>query len=264
MVEPVEPGTDVEAPVPVTGGTGTLGRAVVRGLLARGRAVRVLSRRPRPVGGREPYQWATGDLATGEGADAAVTGAGVIVHCATTLGRGDVTATRNPAEAAHRGGSRPHLVYISIVGVDRVPLPYYRAKLAAERVVVESGLPWSILRATRFHDLIARITDAQRLSPVALALAGVCFQPVAAQEVAERPAALATGEPAGRVPDMGGPRVRDHAELTRATLGARGRRRPVLRLPGAAFRSYRAGGHLAPDRAVGRITYEEYLAGTVR
>ncbi|MFP8902809.1 SDR family oxidoreductase [Streptomyces atacamensis] len=269
MVEPVEPvesGTDAEPLVLVTGGTGTLGRAVVRGLSARGLAVRLLSRRPRPAGDRGPCRWATGDLTTGEGVDAAVSGAGVIVHCATTLGRGDVAATRRLADAAHRAGSRPHLVYISIVGVDRVPLPYYRAKLAAERVVAESGLPWTVLRATQFHDLIARVTDAQRLSPVALALAGVRFQPVDAEEVAERLADLAVGEPAGRVPDMGGPQVRDHAELTRATLRARGRRRPVLPLwlPGAAFRGYRAGGHLAPDHAVGRITYEEYLAGAVR
>jgi uncharacterized protein YbjT (DUF2867 family) len=246
----------------VTGGTGTLGRQVVRRLLERGRAVRVLSRRPRPADDREPYEWATGDLEKGSGIEEAVTGAAVIVHCATAAGRGDVAATRRLADAARRSGGRPHLVYVSIVGVDRVPLPYYRAKLAAERVVEESGLPWTVLRATQFHDLIAGTVDAQRRLPVAVAFAGVRFQPVDTAEVAGRLVELAAGEPAGRVPDMGGPQVRDHAELTRATLRARGRRRPVLplRLPGKIFRGYRAGGHLAPGREVGRVTYDEYLA----
>jgi uncharacterized protein YbjT (DUF2867 family) len=64
----------------VTGGTGTLGRRVVRRLLERGRAVRVLSRRPRPADDREPYEWATGDLVKGTGIGEAVAGAAVIVH----------------------------------------------------------------------------------------------------------------------------------------------------------------------------------------
>ncbi|WP_344324706.1 SDR family oxidoreductase [Streptomyces macrosporus] len=267
-MEPVEfgdaptPGGDADRPVLVTGGTGTLGRRVVRRLLEEERAVRVLSRRPRPAGDREPYDWATGDLSTGEGIDAAVAGVGTIVHCATTVGRGDVAATRRLVDAARRSGGEPHLVYISIVGIDRVPFVYYRAKSAAERIVEGAGLPWSVLRATQFHDLIAGIVDAQRMLPVALAFGGVCFQPVDAGEVADRLAALAVGGPAGRVPDMGGPQVRDHRELTRTTLRARGRRRPVLplRLPGAVFRAFREGGHLAPDRAVGRVTYDEYLA----
>ncbi len=253
---------DADRPVLVTGGTGTLGRRVVRRLSAKGRAVRVLSRRPRPAGDREPYDWATGDLSTGEGIDAAVEGVGAIVHCATTIGRGDVAATRRLVDAVRRSGGGPHLVHISIVGVDRVPFVYYRAKLATERIVAGAGLPWSILRATQFHDLIARIVDAQRRLPVTLALGGVRFQPVDAGEVADRLAALVVGGPAGRVPDMGGPQVRDHRELTRTTLRARGRRRPVLplRLPGAVFRAYREGGHLTPDHAVGRVTYDEYLA----
>ncbi|HEX5566470.1 MAG TPA: NAD(P)H-binding protein [Streptomyces sp.] len=252
----------MDGPVLVTGGTGTLGRAVVRRLSADGRAVRVLSRRPRPEGDHGPYDWAIGDLSTGEGIETAVAGVGAIVHCATMPGRDDVTGTRRLIDAVRRSGNAPHLVYISIVGVDRVPLPYYRAKLATERVVMESGLPWTILRATQFHELIARGVDAQRLLPVALALGGVSFQPVDAGEVADRLGALAVAEPAGRVPDMGGPQVRDHRELTRTTLRARGRRRPVLplRLPGATFRGYREGGNLAPDRAVGRITYDVFLS----
>lgn len=266
-------------PVLVTGGTGTLGRAVVARLREGGHAVRVLSRRPRPADGggpgsrgavagrqetpdrREAPEWATGDLSTGEGLDAAVSGVGSIIHCATSGSRKDVAATRLLTEAARRAGGKPHLVYISIVGVDRVPFFYYRGKFEAERVVQDSGLEWSLLRTTQFHDLIARVTTVQRRLPVTLCPAGMRAQPIDVSEVAERLVELAQGVPAGRVADMGGPEVRTARELARLTLHAYGLRRPVLPvpLPGRAARAYRAGHHTTPEHAVGRITYAEYL-----
>ncbi|MDA3649608.1 NAD(P)H-binding protein [Saccharopolyspora indica] len=246
-------------PILVTGGTGTLGSVVVRRLLDAGQDVRVLSRRPGSTGADR--EWATGDLRTGEGIDAATSGVDVIVHCATTLSSKDVAATERLIGAARRNGE-PHLIYISIVGVDRVPLFYYRAKLEAEESVMDSGLPWTILRTTQFHDLVARTISVQRRSPVIATLAGVNFQPIDVRDVAARLAELATGGPAGRVPDMGGPEVRSHGDLARAYLAATGRRRPVLpiRLPGAVVAGYRRGGHLAPDRAVGRVTFSDFLA----
>ncbi|MEV0083161.1 NAD(P)H-binding protein [Saccharopolyspora sp. NPDC050642] len=250
----------MQKPILVTGGTGTLGRAVVRQLLDAEHEVRVLSRGPRPA--NVQHRWATGDLRTGAGIDAATSDVDAIVHCATTLGRKDVAATQCLIDAARRNDV-PHLVYISIVGVDRVPIPYYRAKLEAEERVTNSGLPWTILRTTQFHDLIARITSAQRRSPVVAMLAGVSFQPIDVRDVAERLAELAAGSPAGRVADMGGPEVRSHRDLTRAYLDSTGRRRILLpvKLPVAAFDAYRRGGHLAPDNAVGRITFDDFLAG---
>jgi uncharacterized protein YbjT (DUF2867 family) len=243
----------------VTGGTGTLGAIVVRQLEAQGQDVRVLSRRPPPAGAGD-RAWATGDLRKGRGIDAAVAGAGVIVHCATGLG--DVGAARRLIEAARRAG-RPHLVYISIVGVDRVPVGYYKSKLEVERQVEDSGLPWTVLRATQFHDLILRGCQALARLPVLLVPARTSFQPVDAAEVAERLAGLAVGPPAGRVPDLGGPEIRSTADLARSYLTARGLHRPVLavRIPGAAFAGFGRGGHLAPEHAVGRKTFTQFLAG---
>ncbi|WP_093798959.1 SDR family oxidoreductase [Streptomyces sp. Wb2n-11] len=249
----------MDGPTLVTGGTGTLGRPLVDRLLAEGAAVRVMSRRPRRADDDRPYTWAVCDLASGKGLGAAVEGAETIVHCATNA-RNDVATTRRLIDAARRAGG-PHLVYISIVGVDRVPFFSYDAKLAAERLVEGSGLPWTILRATQFHDLVATMTLAQRRLPVTLVPAGLRFQPVEVTEVAGRLAELARSAPAGRVPDMGGPEVRDARDLAASALRAAGRRRRLVpvRLPGKAFRAYRAGGHLAPDRAVGTVTFEEYL-----
>ena len=254
-----------ERPILVTGATGTLGRPLVERLLADGAQVRVMSRRPRPADNDRPYAWAAADLTTGAGLADAAAGAGTIVHCATDF-RNDVESTRHLVEAARKAGGEPHLVYISIVGVDRVPFPYYQRKLGAERVIEESGLPWTILRATQFHDLIARMTLAQRRLPVVFVPSGCRFQPIEVTEVAVRLAELAQGAPAGRVPDMGGPEVRGADDLARVTLRAVGLRHLLvpLRLPGKAFRGFRAGGHLAPERAVGKVTYEEYLAAQAR
>ncbi|MFD6343761.1 SDR family oxidoreductase [Streptomyces roseolus] len=236
----------------VTGATGTLGRPLCARLAAAGHEVRGLSRRsPRyPV-----------DLRTGAGLDEALAGVDTVVHCASSPRGGDEEAARTLIAAARRAGVR-HLVYISIVGVDRVPLRYYRAKHAVERLVEESGTGWTVLRATQFHDLVARVLAAAGKVPLVMPLpAGVSDQPVEVTEVAGRLAELAAGEPAGRVPDMGGPEVRTFADLARAHLAATGRGRRLLPVPlaGRTYRAFRAGGHLAPGHATGRVTFEEYL-----
>jgi uncharacterized protein YbjT (DUF2867 family) len=251
-----------DGPVLVTGGTGTLGRHVVRRLLAGGRRVRVMSRRPRAADDHEPYLWATADLVTGAGVATAVADVPVIVHCATRNGGKDVTATQQLVEAARRTGRSPHLVFVSIVGIEHVPLPYYRAKLAAERLVTGAELPWTILRATQFHSLVARLTTVQRRLPVTLRPSGVKFQPVDEGEVAARLAELAVSAPTAKAEEMGGPEIRSAQDLARATARALGRSRPSVpvRVPGALGRALRAGGNLTPERAVGRITFDTYLA----
>jgi len=94
---------------------------------------------------------------------------------------------------------------------------------------------------------------------------GFRVQPVDAGEVATRLVELALGEPAGLVPDLAGPRVYPIADLLRTYLRASGRRRLVVpvRVPGGAARAMRDGANLAPDRAVGRRTWEEFLAERV-
>ena len=250
------------AAILVTGGTGVLGRDVVRGLLQMGSEVRVLSRRQRREGDPPAAGWSVGDLRTGAGLGAAVRDAGVIVHCASDprRPRGDPVAARHLIDAARASGD-PHLIYVSIVGVDQVPFGYYKIKLAVERMVESSGLPWTILRATQFHDLLCFLFQWLARLPVMPIPAGVSDQPCDTRDVAVRLAALALDGPAGRADDFGGPRVEPMADLARAYLRATGRRRRLagVRLPGQTFRAYAAGGHLAPSHADGRITFEEFL-----
>lgn len=247
----------------VTGGTGTLGRAVVARLAAAGQDPVVLSRRRAAPAGVHA-RWRVGDLDSGEGLDQALAQTGTVIHCASSSDERDVAASRNLLEAAHRAGT-PHLVYISIVGIDRMSLNYYRAKLEVEHLVEESGLPWTILRATQFHEFVLWFFTTQRRLPVLAAPARVSVQPVEVGEVADRLVELAFGQPSGRVPDMGGPQVRPVAEFARSYLTATGSRRPVLPVPapGKVMREFRQGEHLAPGHATGRRTFDDFLAGQV-
>ncbi|WP_330233088.1 NAD(P)H-binding protein [Nocardia sp. NBC_00508] len=248
----------------VTGGTGALGRVVVARLIDAGQATRVMSRHSRPSADAAPYEWAIADLESGEGVDAALTGVGAVVHCATTTnGKKDLAAARTLVDAARRAGS-PHLVYVSIVGVDKISLPYYRGKLAAERMIEESGLPYTILRATQFHDLLRVIFAGAAKLPV-IFVPSFRFQPIDVGEVAGRLVELATGSPVGHAPDIGGPQVRDARDLAGAYVRAAGLRRKItpIRLPGKIFRAFRQGGNLALEHADGRVTFEEYLAAHV-
>lgn len=237
----------------VTGATGTLGRQVAGRLRTEGADVRGLSR-------RSP-SYAV-DLRDGKGLDAAVDGVDTIVHCASSPRGGDDRAAGFLIEAAKRAGV-PHLVYISIVGVDRVPLGYYTVKRRVERMIEDAGIGATIQRTTQFHDLVLSVVSGAAKLPVVMPVpAGVSVQPVDSGEVADRLAALALGAPAGRVPDLGGPEVRELTALAAAYLRTTGRRRRVVpvRLAGKAYAGYRSGGHLSPEHAVGTVTFEEFLA----
>jgi uncharacterized protein YbjT (DUF2867 family) len=257
----------VTAPLLVTGGTGILGRRLVPRLYADGAAVRVLSRQPHdPTDGIE---YVRGDVETGAGIDAAFTGIRTVVHCAGSR-TGDGQKARTVVEAARRAGVE-HLVLISVVGADRVPvtsridraaLGYYAEKRAAEEAVAGSGLPWTTLRATQFHDLFVAFFEAARRLPVLPVFGGFRFQPVDSGDVADRLAELAAGPPAGLVRDLAGPEEFGMTELAHGYLAAVGRHRPVLpmHVPGKAARAVRAGANLSTDADTGHHTWSDFLA----
>jgi uncharacterized protein YbjT (DUF2867 family) len=246
-------------PILVTGGTGTLGRHVVPLLRDAGHELRILSRRSREP--RAGVEYVTGDLRAGEGIEPAVDGVGTVLHLAGGP-KGDDAATRNLARAASSAGVR-HLVHISVIGADTVPLGWFRSKLGAEEAVAGSGVPWTTLRAAQFHDLVLAVVQKMATMPVVPVPGGLRFQPVDARDVADRLVELTLGEPAGLVPDLAGPQVYPMAELVGGYLRARGTRRPMLpvRMPGRAGRAYRAGVNLSLEGAtVGTRSWEDFLA----
>lgn len=251
----------------VTGASGTLGRSLVPILTRRGADVRALSRRQRAgrgPGGPGSFEWALGDLGDGSGLDEAVDGIDVIVHAASNTrgqGRGDGDAAWRLVEAAKRSGRQPHLVYISIVGVDRIPFGYYEAKYAAEKAIEAGGLPYTIQRTTQWFQLLDAFLTLAAKSPV-VPVPSLPFQPLDAAEAAARLADLAAGEPLSRAEDMGGPDLLDAGDIARAYLRASGKRRVLLpfRVPGKAGRAFRAGVHTSPENRQGKTTWPEYLA----
>jgi uncharacterized protein YbjT (DUF2867 family) len=190
-------------------------------------------------------------------------GADVVVHAASDtrrFGRDDERQTANLLAAAHGVG---YVVYLSIVGIDTLDFPYYRHKLTCERIVEASSVPWTILRATQFHELVAMLLKPlDRLPVVPLPLDFAC-QPVAAADVAERVAGLVEAGPSGRPPDFGGPEVSNLGDLARIWRERRGRPVRLLNvpIPGAIARGFREGRNTCPDHAEGRQTWEQFVDG---
>jgi len=247
--------------IAVTGGTGSAGALVVRELAAAGHAVRVLSRRPprEPVPGTRHFAL---DQATGRGLREALDDAEVVVDAMNSSKPGVLLpATRTLLDAAHTAGVG-HYVGISIVGIERVPLGYYRAKLQQEEAIKAGPVAWSLLRATQFHSLIAALlaaADRFRVTP----LPSARVQPVDPREVARELAARAVGEPTRQTAQLGGPEIVTLGALARAwrrKTGRRGARVPLPLPPLGPVRALRAGGLTDPSIPRGRVTFAEWLS----
>jgi uncharacterized protein YbjT (DUF2867 family) len=240
----------------VTGGTGVLGRKLVPLLRERGHEVRVLSRRA----GAGTH---VGNLYTGERVAEAARDAELVLHAASDTrrqGRSDLEQTQRLLEASI--GAR-HLLYVSIVGIDRIPYGYYRRKLACEAAIAATDIPHTIFRATQFHELLAGGLAAAGRLPLAPLPLDWRFQSVAAAEVAARVAELTDGEPLGRAPDFGGPEVLTGRAIVDVWRERHGRPPRVvpLRVPGRFSRGLREGRNTCPEHADGRQRWAEFVGG---
>jgi uncharacterized protein YbjT (DUF2867 family) len=257
----------------VTGGTGHLGQDTVRLLKARGDRVRVLARTP----GDEPdVDWVQGDLSTGAGISRAVAGMHTIVHAATlspAAQRGylrvgdffrsppevDIDGTRRLLGEAERAGAE-HFLHVSIVGVQQSRFPYSRLKAAAEKLVREGPVPWSIMPATGFYWLLARMLDTMAKRRIWPLPSNLAMQPGDSAEFAEYVVGGVADGPGGDRPGFGGPEVLTMVELARQYQAAHGVNRPILRLRPPAFVLRAAGPQTCPDGRLGKTTWAGWLA----
>jgi len=250
----------------VTGGTGDLGGALVGRLVKADHGVRIMSRRAGPASGGLMTEWAQASLETGEGLTAAIDGIECVAHCASSPFRktkeADVDGTRRLLEVCKAAGVA-HFLYISIVGIDKVPTPYYEHKLAAEKIVEDAGVPYTILRATQFHALLDRMfSDGLLRFPVGAVPGAFKFQTIDTGEVAGRMLELIEAGPSGRVDDIGGPEVLNAGDMARSWVAASGRRRLILPLPlfGKMNSAFRRGLNCTPENTYGKITWTDWLA----
>lgn len=242
--------------IAVVGGTGNIGGRTVAVLQRGGHEVRVLSRKAPeyPI-----------DLTNGEGLDEALEGCEVVVDASNgppskKAHRILVEGSHRLLQAEHEAGVGHH-VCVSIVGIENVPMIYYSVKLAQEQVVEQGPVPWTIVRSTQIHDLIANMVGYTRRLLVRPA-AKVMFQPVSADEVAEVVAEVATESPKeGRV-TVAGPEIRDVRELGRMWHQGTGRRSieiPIY-VPGKVGKALREGGLTVEHPDVrGEQTFAEWL-----
>jgi uncharacterized protein YbjT (DUF2867 family) len=203
-------------------------------------------------------------------------GVDVVVNCtgnARDAFRTDVLGVRHLAEAA-RDASVRHFFHVSIVGADRIVFDFYAHKIEGEAAVRASGAPFSIQRVTQFHALLDRLLQPSQARPDAclLPLPGDArFQPIDTRDVADYILPLLLGEPAGMLPDVGGPEVLRFDEIARAYWRARGIECPVLRdasaggrFPPSALDGFRRGLNTVPDRPHGAISWAAYVGERYR
>jgi uncharacterized protein YbjT (DUF2867 family) len=249
----------------ITGGRGVLGSALTPQLLEAGHKVYGTSRHAQQNAASR-VEWRQLDLSKGIGLAEAVAGVDVIVHAASDPVRAnvvDVEGTGQLLQQAKAAGVS-HFVYVSIVGIDRIPFSYYRHKLAAEQLVEAGGIPWSIVRITQFHALIDRALKPLTRLPVAFLPTDFQFQLISPDEAAQATFQAVQAGPSERLPDVGGPEVATLGDLVSPWLAARGERRTVwcLPIPGQVADGFRKGYNTCPDHRYGKITWAEWLAET--
>lgn len=249
----------------ITGGTGSLGKNLVREALAAGSEVRLLSRRPRPLKDvLYGVEWAQGEITSAKGIRAALDGMDAVIHAASdpfNAAKVDVGGTEHLINAAKDAGIS-HIVYISIVGVDEIPYRYYRFKRQAEELIESSGLSYTILRATQFYSLADRFLSAAAYIPFLMPLpTDFKFQCVDEAEVAARLVKCLKVGARGRVEDFGGPKITTLGEMTKIWIKKKGICKKLVRLPmpGEIADGFRAGLNTASNRMCGKVGWQDWL-----
>lgn len=242
--------------IAVIGGTGLIGSKVVAMLAEHGHDAIAAS----PASGV--------DTLTGAGVAEVLTGADAVIDVSNSPSFEErsvmsffTTSTNNLLLAANRAGIR-HYVALSVVGTNRLSeSPYFRAKIAQERLIADAGLPYSIVHATQFFEFVTSIADSATIDGE-VHLAHVGMRPMAAADVAAAVARAVEAEPVNGVIEVAGPEEWALDDLVRSGLAFRGDTRAVVADPDARYFGARLAWDTllpAPDAHITKTRFEEWL-----
>lgn len=249
----------------ITGGTGNLGKQVVGFLLPyKEFEISILSSHPNAHSSNNVKIF-KGDLANNIGLAKATEEAEIIIHCAsdpTNFNKVDIEGTENLLNSLDK--KIRNFIYISIVGVDKRNYPYYQAKYQVENMIADTGIPYTILRATQFHNFILAMLQPfteNEANGIIKMPRGMKFQSVDIKEVAKKLVELSLEEASGLLPDFGGPEILSLEEMCRSYLNiikSEGMIEPAD-FEGARYDLFRSGVNLCPENKYGKITWQDYL-----
>lgn len=249
----------------VTGGTGALGTDLVARLAQTPHIIRITSRQPKPAEAKT--EWAQVNFESQRDFSEAVRDVDVIVHCASSPTRNtyqaDVIGTQNLLASARQAKVK-NFIFISIVGIDRIPYSYYLHKLAIEKDIKESGVPYSIARVAQFHgfiDMLLGLTKRLWWMPILTLPTNWQLQTIDTREVSTYLAPFIEKDATGRIDNVAGPQVLRLGDMARQWRDIQGGYKPIIRLPmfGKIAHGVDQCYLTAPDKAYGSITWADYL-----
>lgn len=256
----------------VIGGSGVLGSAVVHTLqkeqidFISGSRNQLKKGSYSAVNQSIDIPWTRLDLTIGDGLPEALAGVDTVLHLASAPGKigrefFETVITLNLLKAIRQSDVK-HLIYSSIVGVDKIQYSYYRAKRDAEVLIQESKVPYTILRATQFHDLVDFAISKLLSLPVGFVPKKLLDQPIHVDTVSQELYRLAQAGPQQTILNMGGPQVLDAGTMTQRWMKHRNVAKPIIPIPiiGELMKQFATGDHTCAEKAVGSKTWDDYLA----
>jgi uncharacterized protein YbjT (DUF2867 family) len=244
----------------VTGSTGQLGTALLNQLKDSEYEVKITSRRkPEGIG---PFEWVYSDLLSGEGLEEAVKDVEVIIHAATSpLKNSRLIEVSGLEKFLSKLQHIKHFIYPSIVGIDEIPMKYYKLKYEAEELLKNSSIPYTIVRGTQFHSFVENLLLSKPLFKRYVIPGNIKFQSIDVGEFANHLIDIIKIGPQGRTDDFGGPEINMLREMAELKIKINNETNKVLSisLPGKLYKSFSAGKNTNFSRKIGKITFEEYL-----
>ena len=256
----------------VIGGSGVLGSAVVNELqknqanFLTGSRHQIKTDAYSTVNRATDIPWQQVDLITSEGLSASLVGVDTVMHLASGQGKigqepFEVAITRNLLKAV-RQSDVTHLIHVSIVGVDKIPYAYYKAKFDTEASIRESQVPYTILRATQFHDFVEFGLSKLLSLPIGFVPKKLRLQPIDLDAVVQKLYQIAEAGSQNTILNLGGPEVYELGTLAKIWMQYRRMSKPIIPIPilGSLMHSIAQGNATCPEKAIGSKTWEDYLA----